>query len=180
MPGDACLNAPALMAVVTNTWLSQTIGDDQPRPGTSVFHATFIVVDHVVGSVSIVETALPAGPRNCGHTVSGGAGAVTSAVTNNGATNNGTRTRGSYLRYGRALWKMDAVLREQRVIDGQRLVAARDGEAEEVGHHQRHEDLIVLRQLEDHEHRCHRRADDAGEKGAHAHERVRARITDRK
>src|SRR5215471_6564187 len=84
MPGDGCLNAFALMAVVRNTWSPQTIGDDQPRPGTSAFHATLIVVDHVFGSESIVDTPRPAWPRNCGHVASAGTGgAGTSAVTKN-------------------------------------------------------------------------------------------------
>src|SRR6185436_6848967 len=80
MPGDGCLKAPGLTAEVTITWSPQTIGDDQPRPGTSARHATLIVVDHFVGSVSIDETARPAGPRNCGHTRSGGAGAAGTSV----------------------------------------------------------------------------------------------------
>src|SRR4051795_12350125 len=82
MPGDACLKALALIAVVTKTRSPQTIGDDQPRPGTSAFHATLVVVDHVVGTLSIADTARPACPRNCGHVLSRGTGAVTSAVTN--------------------------------------------------------------------------------------------------
>src|SRR5215471_17583554 len=98
MPGDACLNAPGLIALVTKIWLPQTIGDDQPRPGTSAFHATLIVVDQVVGSVSIAEIARPAGPRNCGQTVSGGAGAVMRGVTRSSAAAAVRRTDGSYLR----------------------------------------------------------------------------------
>jgi hypothetical protein len=74
MPGDGCLKAPDPTAEVTITWSPQTIGDDQPRPATSAFQATLIVVDHFVGSDSIAETARPPGPRNCGHVVSAGAG----------------------------------------------------------------------------------------------------------
>src|SRR6185436_4907571 len=82
MPGDACLNSFELIAVVTKTWLPQTIGDDQPRPGTSAFQATLIVVDHFVGSVSTADTARPWWPRNCGQVVSTGAdGPGTSVVT---------------------------------------------------------------------------------------------------
>src|SRR5260221_5612198 len=82
MPGDGCLNAPAPTADVTVTWSPHTIGEDQPRPGTSTFHATLIVVDHVVGSVAMADTARPDGPRNCGHVVSGGEGtAATTPVT---------------------------------------------------------------------------------------------------
>src|SRR5713101_679022 len=64
------------------TWSPQTIGEDQPRPGTSTFQATLIVVDHFVGSVAMAETARPDGPRNCGHVVSGDGAAVTRPVTN--------------------------------------------------------------------------------------------------
>src|SRR6476469_283029 len=86
MPGDACLKAPGLIADVRITWSPHTIGDDQPRPGTSAFHDTLIVADHFVGSVSIAETPRPECPRNCGHVVSTGAGASgTSLVTNSRA-----------------------------------------------------------------------------------------------
>src|SRR3954469_13358665 len=74
MPGDGCLKPPLPTADVTITWSPHTIGDDQPRPATSALHATFIVVDHVAGSVSIEETPRPPCPRNCGHVVSAGAG----------------------------------------------------------------------------------------------------------
>src|SRR6187455_535869 len=81
MPGDGCLNMPALIAVVTNTWSPQTIGDDHARPGISAAHATLIVVDHFVGSVATGETARPDGPRNCGQVLSGAGAAGTSVVT---------------------------------------------------------------------------------------------------
>src|SRR3954466_9547956 len=84
MPGEACLKLPELTAVVTITWSPQTIGEDQPRPGTSALHPTLMVVDHLSGRLSIAETARPAGPRNCGHVRSAGAGATgTNAVTKN-------------------------------------------------------------------------------------------------
>src|SRR4029450_7384299 len=72
MPADAALNALALTAVVRNTRSPQTIGDDQPRPGTSATHATFSVVENVTGSVESSATPAPPGPRNCGQ-VGGGA-----------------------------------------------------------------------------------------------------------
>src|ERR1051326_8711437 len=50
MPGDGCLKGLPLMADVRNRVLPATIGDDQPRPGTSMTHLTFFVFDHVSGS----------------------------------------------------------------------------------------------------------------------------------
>src|SRR3954454_8136458 len=84
MPGEACLKLPEVTAVVTIIWSPQTIGEDQPRPGTSARHPTLIVVDHLSGRPSIAETARPAGPRNCGQVRSAGAGAAgMNAVTKN-------------------------------------------------------------------------------------------------
>ena len=68
MPVDGALNAPGLTAVVTKTRSRQTMGDDQPRPGTSTAQATFSVVDQVLAAASIRSaTPDPPGPRNCGH-----------------------------------------------------------------------------------------------------------------
>src|SRR5687768_4445270 len=67
MPVDGALNAPGLIADVTNTRSRQTIGDDQPRPGNSTAHATFSVVDHFCGSDDSSATPAPRGPRNWGH-----------------------------------------------------------------------------------------------------------------
>src|SRR6185436_15340605 len=44
-----------------------TTGDDQPRPGTAVFQATFFVSLHSIGSPCSVECPWPPGPRNCGQ-----------------------------------------------------------------------------------------------------------------
>src|SRR5215813_9724847 len=62
------------MAEVTITWSPQTIGDDQPRPGTFTFHATFFVVDQLVGMFLMPDTPRPSGPRNWGQVVSAGTG----------------------------------------------------------------------------------------------------------
>lgn len=67
MPVDGALNAPGLMAEVTNTRSRHTMGDDQPRPGTSVDHATFRETDQVSGRDDASAIPDPAGPRNCGH-----------------------------------------------------------------------------------------------------------------
>src|SRR5687767_12572959 len=45
----------------------QTIGDDQPWPGITVFHRTLFVVLHVSGGVADSATPIAPGPRNCGH-----------------------------------------------------------------------------------------------------------------
>src|SRR6185295_15985273 len=73
MPVDGCLNAPGLTVEVTITRSRHTIGDDQPRPGTSTFHATFFSADHRIGRLSISATPRPDAPRNRGQIVSAGA-----------------------------------------------------------------------------------------------------------
>src|SRR5262245_50944271 len=85
MPVEGCLNAPGLTVVVTMTCSPHTIGDDQPRPGTAAFHATFFVADHVTGRPSLAATPRPIAPRNCGHTASAGtdgSGAPLAAIKN--------------------------------------------------------------------------------------------------
>ena len=57
--------------MVRNTFSPQTIGDDQPRPGISVFHETFSVLDQRSGRFVLVDTPRAPGPRNCGQLVSG-------------------------------------------------------------------------------------------------------------
>src|SRR5262245_23970818 len=79
-------------------WSPHTIGDDHPCPGTSVFHATLIVVDHRVGTVSIAVTARPDGPRNCGHVASTGRGSrgMNVVIRNISAAVRVTRTAAVY------------------------------------------------------------------------------------
>src|SRR2546429_9763070 len=55
------------MADVTMTWSSQTMGELQPRPGISVFHATFSVSLHVSGRAGSSAMTPALGPRNLGH-----------------------------------------------------------------------------------------------------------------
>src|SRR4029077_13643974 len=98
MPGEACLKAPGLTADVTITWSPQTIGDDQPRPGTSARQPTLIVVDHLTGSVSIADTARPDGPRNCGQVRSGGAGAAGTDAVTTSSSESRRRTAAVYTR----------------------------------------------------------------------------------
>ena len=62
MPVDGALNAPGLIAVVTNTRSRQTMGDDQPRPGRSTAQATLSAVDQRSGSVDSSATPAPPGP----------------------------------------------------------------------------------------------------------------------
>src|SRR5688572_14667396 len=55
------------MTVSTNTWLPQTTGELQLRPGISIFQAMFSVVLHRSGS-RVSSAATPArSPRNCGQ-----------------------------------------------------------------------------------------------------------------
>src|SRR5688572_14137382 len=77
MPGLGSLNGRSLIADVTNTVLAATMGDDQPRPGTSTAHLTLTVFDHRSGSrASRARPSMPR-PRNPGH--SGGADAFRAA-----------------------------------------------------------------------------------------------------
>src|SRR5690348_16311604 len=55
------------MTVVRKTLSPQTIGDDQPRPGRSVFQAIFSVVDQVSGRFWSSATPIESAPRNCGQ-----------------------------------------------------------------------------------------------------------------
>lgn len=54
-------------AVVTHTFPPATTGDDQPRPGTFVFHATLLVSLHSMGKPRSAECPCPSGPRNAGQ-----------------------------------------------------------------------------------------------------------------
>src|SRR2546427_2739215 len=47
------------------------MGDDQPRPGISTFHATFSVADQCSGRLVLSATPRALGPRNCGQLASG-------------------------------------------------------------------------------------------------------------
>ena len=69
MPVEGALKAPGLTAVVTYTRSRQTMGDDQPRPGTSATQATLFLSDHCCGNLDSSATPAPPGPRNCGHSL---------------------------------------------------------------------------------------------------------------
>src|SRR5262245_13354209 len=55
------------MTLVRKIRFFQTIGDDQPRPGTSRFHSTFSVSLQVSGRLGLSATPSERGPRNCGQ-----------------------------------------------------------------------------------------------------------------
>src|SRR5688500_19193773 len=55
------------IAVVTKILLSQTIGDEWPRPSIGVFHLMFLLVLHSAGKFFSVEIPDPSGPRHCGQ-----------------------------------------------------------------------------------------------------------------
>src|SRR5688572_32142795 len=55
------------MAEVRYTTLFQITGDDQPRPGTSMTHLTFSVIDQVSGRAGASATPLADGPRKPGQ-----------------------------------------------------------------------------------------------------------------
>src|SRR5690242_8851241 len=58
--------APSI-AVVRNTRLPQTIGDECERPSIAVFHLMFLVGLHSDGRFFSFETPVPSGPRHCGQ-----------------------------------------------------------------------------------------------------------------
>src|SRR5580765_1673196 len=81
MPGVGCLKGRLLIAEVTNTVSPATIGDDQPRPGTSIAHLTLAVFDHRSGSRAPMARPSMPGPRNPGHSGGGAKPATAATVT---------------------------------------------------------------------------------------------------
>ena len=70
----------------------------------------------------------------------------------------------------------DAVLLEQRLVDGQGPEAAREHVGRHVREHQREHQPVAAGHLEDDQHRGDGRADDPGEHRAHAHQREGAEL----
>src|SRR5215510_5522899 len=54
-------------AVVRNTLLPHTIGDECERPSIGVFHLMFVVGVHTDGRFFSSEIPEPSGPRHCGQ-----------------------------------------------------------------------------------------------------------------
>ena len=69
---------------------------------------------------------------------------------------------------------MDAILHGQRFVDGFVLQLRRNEKAHQIRNHQRDDHRIVLRHLEDHQHRGHGSAHHACENCAHSDQRIRA------
>src|SRR4051794_14207733 len=63
------------MQVVRNTRSPQTMGEDQPRPGTSAFQRTFLLVSQVTGKVLLSATPRCELPRKAGQCSSAPTGA---------------------------------------------------------------------------------------------------------
>src|SRR6266540_1771687 len=55
------------MDVVRKILLSQTIGDEWPRPGSAVFQTMFLSAPHSTGRLFSSDTPMPCGPRHCGQ-----------------------------------------------------------------------------------------------------------------
>src|SRR5262245_66338981 len=55
------------MDVVRKILLSQTIGDEWPRPGSAVFQTMFLSAPHSMGRFFSSETPRLCGPRHCGQ-----------------------------------------------------------------------------------------------------------------
>src|SRR5689334_6432278 len=71
----------------------------------AVFHATFFVVDHVIGRLSIDETPRPIAPRNCGQIMSAGTdGAAARLDVSSNAIAVATRIAAVYTRSPVRLW----------------------------------------------------------------------------
>src|SRR5690242_11456798 len=72
-PSTVCFTALApgttapSTAVVRNTRLPQTIGDECARPSIAIFHLMFFVGVHSVGRFFSFEMPEPSGPRHCGQ-----------------------------------------------------------------------------------------------------------------
>src|SRR5687768_7850333 len=55
----------------------QTTGEDEPRPGISIFHLMFLVSLHSRGGVACRDTPVAYGPRHCGQYFSRSSAAYT-------------------------------------------------------------------------------------------------------
>ena len=64
------------MPEVMKTVSPQTIGDDHPCPGRSIFHFTFSVADHFSGTLPPGATPFMPCPRNPGQVAEGSGGAA--------------------------------------------------------------------------------------------------------
>ena len=81
----AYILSPVSVAVVTQTWLPQTTGLDQPLSWMAVFHLTFWVSDQVVGRPVASAWPSPCGPRNSGQLSAARATTEAARVTNRGS-----------------------------------------------------------------------------------------------
>src|SRR6185436_17524481 len=77
------------MAVVRKIRLSQTMGDESPRPGIAVFHLMFLSALHSAGRLVSEDTPLPSGPRHADQLLLGPA----LAASANNSTNNAERIK---------------------------------------------------------------------------------------
>src|SRR5690606_6915381 len=66
---------------VTNTRSPQTIGEDHPRPGISVTHATLSVEEKLRGRFAASATPDAPAPRNCGQCARGDCACAASDTT---------------------------------------------------------------------------------------------------
>ena len=78
----------------------------------------------------------------------------------------GLKARQLIARFARG--QIDAFLVRQRFVNGLALQTVGHQERDEIRDHERHDDGVVARHFEDHDHRSERRTDDAGEGRSHA------------
>src|SRR5947208_8904885 len=79
---------PSSGAAVTQIWSPHTTGLDQPLSCSGVFHFTFCVSLHVVGTLVASDVPSPLGPRNCGQ-LSAAHTAATESIQSINAIKNG-------------------------------------------------------------------------------------------
>src|SRR5687768_5740044 len=70
-PTRTFCSSPSFTAVVTKTRSPHTTGQENPSPGSGVFHLTFLPAgtSHMVGAAT-VDTPEANAPRNCGQLLS--------------------------------------------------------------------------------------------------------------
>src|SRR5439155_23323699 len=82
-PRGSCWAAPVTPIGTADTRKRRsphTIGEADPRPGTSTFHRTFFVSLHSSGGLALRDTPLAYGPRHCAQFFSWDGCAVNTAA----------------------------------------------------------------------------------------------------
>src|SRR6266487_794598 len=86
------------------------MGDDQPRPAISTFHATFSLVLQRSGRLGFSATPSDAGPRNCGQFADASAPSPTRVNSTNKPTTIKARLRSQFAFGKQKLVRMPALI----------------------------------------------------------------------